>query len=394
MNGKNRAWAEVNLDNLAHNIREISRFTGGKKILAVIKADAYGHGALAAAKTFLENGAYGLGVAFIDEALQIRKSGITAPILVLGASSFESIPDLISNDIMPTVFDEKFAKELSNEAQKCKKTVKIHVKIDTGMGRIGFLYGENLGENSRTIRKIINIARLPNIEIDGVFTHFSVADDPTDGYTKRQFNYFLDAIEKLKNLGLEIPIKYCANSAATVSYPETYLDMVRPGIILYGFLPSQNLPNIDKICLKSAMEFKTSVTNVKILPKNSSISYGRKFKTAKQSKIATISVGYADGYLSSLSNKASVLVNRNLAPVVGKICMDQCMIDATDVNNIAVGDEVVLFGKSGGTSIELDDLAGISGSLNYDLVCLIGKRVPRVYIKNGKVVEVLNYLMG
>lgn len=383
----NRTWAEVNLDSLAENMRNIRRITSpSAKVLAVVKADAYGHGALEAAQTVLKNGASCLAVACLSEAKQLRRDGITAPILILGVSEKEEAEELVRYDITPAVISYDFAFALSRSAVKLGKTAKIHIKLDTGMSRIGFVAGE---DNAAGVAEIKRIAALENIEIEGIFSHFSTADEENDAYTRRQFGVFMDFCTELEAAGVKIPVRHIANSAAIMMYPETHLEMVRAGIILYGLYPS---PAVDKskLALKPVMSMKSKITMIKEKGAGWGVSYGNEYITAPGTKIATVAAGYADGYLRSLAKRAYVeLADGVRAKIIGRICMDQCMIDVTNVNNISTGDEVVLFGAN---QITADDVAAWMDTINYEVVCLVSKRIPRVYIEGNKTKLVRNYI--
>lgn len=387
-----RTWAEVNLDAIAHNIREIRKIVSkDSKIMAVVKADAYGHGFLEVTRTLLENGADRLAVAVLQEGKQLRSRGVTVPILILGASGEETVEDLINFDITPSVFTYEFAKALSYEAEKKEKITKIHIKIDTGMSRIGFLAGDN---NEEIVGEILKISKLPYIEIEGIFSHFAASDEFDKSYTLMQYKRFTDVCDKLKERGLDIPIKHICNSAGIMMYPEMHLDMVRPGVILYGMYPSDEVDR-SKLNLIPAMTLKSTVTHVKTVEAGRGVSYGREYITDGVTKIATVPIGYADGYLRKLAKEGKMIVNNVKVPVIGRICMDQCMIDVTNVNNIDRGDEVIIFGCSceGSENVSIDDLAAWLETINYEVACVIGKRIPRIYTKDGKAVKVLNYLM-
>lgn len=382
-----RTWAEVDLDAIAHNIKEIRKITNSaSKIMAVVKADAYGHGFLEVAKTLLENGADRLAVAVLQEGKQLRSRGVNVPILILGASGEESIEDLINFDITPSVFTYEFAKELSYAAERKEKVTKIHIKIDTGMSRIGFLAGE---DNEGIVDEILKISRLPYIEIEGIFSHFATSDETDKSYTILQYNRFMDVCNKLEEKGLHIPIKHICNSAGIMMYPEMHLDMVRPGVILYGMYPSDEVDK-SRLDLIPAMTLKSTVTHVKEVEEGRGVSYGKEFITNKKMKIATVPIGYADGYLRKLAKEGKMIVNGEKVAIIGRICMDQCMIDVTNVHTIDKGDEVIIFGREG---VTIDDLAMWLETINYEVSCVIGKRIPRIYTKNGKAVKVLNYLM-
>ncbi|MCX8131264.1 MAG: alanine racemase [Clostridia bacterium] len=384
----NRSWAEVNLDNIAHNVREIRRITNKKaEIMGVVKADAYGHGVMEVARTLLGNGVTRLAVSMLDEAIQLRKNGISVPILILSYTDPRRAEEIIRHDVTQTVFSQDLAKALSDAAVKLERNVKIHIKIDTGMTRVGFMPGYS------AIKNVVEISKLPGIIIEGLFTHFASADESDKSYTHMQFEKFMSICNELSRIGLYIPVKHVANSAAIIEFPEMHLDMVRPGIILYGMYPSSEV-DAARIHLKPAMTLKANVILVKEVERDTSISYGRIFTTQRESKIATIPIGYADGFTRLMTNKAKVLINGELAPVVGKICMDQCMADITDTcKEVCVGDEVVIFGRQGEQEIKVEDLAAAIGTINYEVVCLIGKRVPRFYLQGGKISNVLNYLI-
>lgn len=379
-----RTWCEVSLDAITHNLGEFRRIAPTAKIMAVIKADAYGHGVSEVSRTLADSGVDALAVAFTDEALQLRKNGIDTPILVLGHTPVENMGELVDLNITPTVYNFSIAKAVSNAAQRRNKTAKIHVKIDTGMNRLGYIAGDE------TVEAILDLARLPNIEIEGLFTHFACADEEDEAFTIKQFERFMDIVGKLEKRGLYIPLKHVCNSAAAMRFPQMHLDMIRVGISLYGLYPSDIKYNMD---LRPAMQLKSTIAHIKEIGEGEIISYGGIYKTSRKSRVATIPIGYADGYSRLLSGKARVIVNGKYVPVLGRICMDQCIIDVTDVNNINIEDEVVLFGAQQGLTIPIEELAGIIGTINYELLCVIGKRIPRCYTQDGRVVEILNYLL-
>lgn len=382
-----RTWAEVDLDAVAHNIREIRKITNKEaQIMAVVKADAYGHGFLETTKTLLDNGADRLAVAVLQEGKQLRKSGVDVPILILGASAPEDAEDLIEFGITPTVFDYEFAKALSDTAKKRGTVTKVHIKLDTGMTRIGFVINDE--DNTEIINTIIKISKLPYIEIEGIFSHFSTSDEYDSAYTLMQFDRFMGVVNALEEKGLKIPIRHICNSAGIMMYPQMHLDMVRPGVILYGMYPSNEVDK-SRLNLIPAMTIKSTLTLVKEVEAGRGVSYGKEYITDKTTKIATVPIGYADGYLRKIAKKGKMLVNGTEVPIIGRICMDQCMIDVTNVHNIDKGDEVIVFGKD---KITIDDLAEWLETINYEIACIVGKRIPRIYTKNGKAVKVLNYL--
>ncbi len=378
-----RVSAEINLDNIAHNIKQIkSRINKDTKLLAVVKADAYGHGAVEVSKICLYSGADLLGVATCDEGVQLRNASIQVPVLILSKTVEAQLDTVINYELTQTVYTYEMAKQLSKAAKKLSKTAYAHIKIDTGMSRIGFLPNE---ESLETIEKIF---KLDNIEITGVFTHFSTADEADKSFTAeqyRRFRYVTDAIEKNGHKGL---IRHCANSAAILDMPQYQLDMVRSGIITYGMFPSTEVSK--DIDLKPAMTIKSQIIHIKTLDEGIGIGYGRTFFTNRKTVVATVPVGYADGYSRKLSNKARVIINGHYANVIGNVCMDQLMVDITDID-ANVGDVVILMGSCGDLSVSAEELAKIEGTINYEVVCDVGKRVPRIYIRNN---EVINTIMG
>jgi alanine racemase len=380
-----QVWAEIDLDAVKFNISNIKKIVGDKEIIAVVKADAYGHGAIDLAPILINNGASKLAVAIITEALELIENNINAPIMILGYTPLEYGDILIKNNIEQTVYDLEYAKGLSKIALSFGKKAKIHIAIDTGMGRIGFL------PTPESIKIIEEISQLEGISIEGLFTHFATSDEENKEYTYEQFSKLNNITKKLKERGIDIPLKHASNSGAIIDLPETYLDAVRAGIILYGYYPSEEV-NKEHLDIKNVMTVKTKVCHIKELDKDMYVSYGRTFKTNRKSIIATLPVGYADGYSRLLSGKAKVIINGKLVPVVGRICMDQCMIDVTDAGEAKVGDEVIILGSHGDLKFNADDMAKAMGTINYEVLCMIKQRIPRVYMKNGKVVNVRNYI--
>jgi alanine racemase len=380
-------WAEIDLDNLAHNMREVRRIVEEDiSVMAVVKANAYGHGSIETSKVFLENGACYLAVATLGEAIELRRAGISAPILILGYVKNSQHHIAVEEDITETIYNMESAKCLSDAAEKLKRKAKVHIKIDSGMGRIGFRPDE------KSIEEIVHICRLPNLEVEGIFTHFAKADELDKTFTIEQYEKFQWTIKELENRGLNIPIKHASNSAAIIDLPEYNLNMVRGGIMLYGLYPSDEVIK-EKVKLKPAMTLKAEISNIKVVPKGTGISYGQIFVTERESKIATIPIGYADGFTRLLTSKAEVAIKGQRVPVVGKICMDQSMVDVTDVENVSLGDEVILFGDGSFGVPHIDEVAEILGTISYEVLCMVGRRVPRVYIKDKKIVKVVDYLL-
>ena len=387
----NRTWAEINIDCLLHNYKEFVSLTSPQqkkvKIMGVVKANAYGHGALEVSRALLGAGADYLAVASLDEALELRRADITSPLMILGYVNPSRADEIVDNDLTQTVYEESLVNALSEAARKKGKRARVHIKIDTGMTRIGV----NISEAKNFVLKI---ATLPNIELEGMFTHLATADELDGSHTQMQFERYMHLVEELRKNGLEIPIKHVCNSAGAINYPQMHLDMIRPGISLYGCYPSDDVSR-DKIDLKPVMSLKTEIIRVNEVQPDVSISYGGIFTTKRMSRIATLPVGYADGFNRTLTGKANVLINGQLAPIVGKICMDQCMADITDLSGkVEIGDEAVLIGKQNGGEILADDLARAIGTINYEITCNVARRVPRYYIKDGKFTGVENYLLG
>lgn len=379
-------WAEIDLDILANNMREIRRISNSEEIIAIIKADGYGHGAVEIAPVLLENGANRFGVAVITEAIELREAGISVPIMILGFTPPTLYESILKYDIEQTIYSLKDAEELSKVAVKSNKIAKIHIAVDTGMGRIGYQ------PNYDNALEIKNISMLPNVEIIGLFTHFACSDEFDKEYTMEQIQKYNIFNELLKELGVNIPIKHLSNSAAVIDLPIIHCNAVRPGIILYGYYPSDEVMK-DKVKVKPVMSLKANIIHIKTVPEGEFISYGRTFKTERESIIATLPIGYADGFTRLLFQKAKVIVNGKLAPVVGRICMDQCMIDITGIDGVNIGDEVILIGEDEYNNvITADDIAKQIGTISYEIVCAISKRVPRVYKKGGNIINIRNYV--
>lgn len=383
-----RTWAEIDIDALAYNMKNIRRITKpDAEIMAVVKANAYGHGAVECAKVLLSNGADRLGVATLDEAIEMRKCFRDVPIIILGSSCEDDAEDIVRYGITASVYTDDIALALSREANKQGTTAKIHIKIDTGMSRIGYVASDV--DNSEVVNEILRISKLENIETEGIFSHFATSDEDDETYTRLQFKRFMALCDDLENAGLKIPIKHICNSAAIMMYPEYHLDMVRPGIILYGMYPSDEVDR-KKLDLRYVMSLKSTITYVKEIASGTGVSYGKEYIADGTAKIATVPVGYADGYSRLLAGKAKISVNGKLFPIAGRICMDQCMIDVTSVNNIDRGDEALIFGEG---NVTVDDIANWLGTINYEITCMINRRVPRIYIKRGENVAVVDYLL-
>ena len=376
-----RTWADINLDAIAYNYKTIRQKIGSDvKFLGVVKADAYGHGSIQVGRLLQELGADYLAVSSADEALELRSNGITMPILILGHTPKEQVGRLIEYNITQAVTCKAKADEYSAEAVKCGGTLKIHIKVDTGMSRLGYLCDNTYFDTG--VNGIAEACGLPGLDAEGIFTHFAVADEfgeNNDEYTKHQFELFTSVIKAVEErLGHKFKIRHCANTGATARFPETYLDMVRPGLLLYGYGEFAREMN-----LRPAMTLKTTVSTIKIYPKGTAISYGRTYVTDKTTRIGVLPYGYADGFLRSLSNNCSLITKEGPAKLRGKICMDMCMIDITDMPSVDVGSEVEIFGENN----SVDDLAALAGTIPYELTCAVSKRVPRVYYRNGEEIE-------
>ena len=371
-----RVSADIDLNAIVHNIQEVRRLIkADTKLMAVIKADAYGHGAIPVAKE-IEKMVDAFAVSNLEEGKELRHAGIRKEILILGYTAPEQIADAIQYHITMTIFEEDTARAVSLVAAQQKKEVKLHIKLDTGMNRIGF------AANEQNVDKILEISRLPYIQIEGIFTHFARADEADKTATKEQFARFSYVVEQLKEKGLIIPICHVSNSAAILDLPEYNLDMVRDGICMYGMYPSDEVGR-ERANLKPAMQIKSHISYVKTVPAGEGISYNATYRTEREMRIATIPVGYGDGYPRRLSNCGHVLIHGKSVPIIGRICMDQFMVDVTEVPEVKQGDDVTLLGTDGTAHITAEELGMLSGSFHYEVVCDVGKRIPRVYYKDG-----------
>ena len=374
-----RLKAVVSLDAIAHNFAEMKKnIAEGTKMIAVIKADGYGHGAEAIAR-LTDNYSYiwGYAVATAEEALQLRNAGVEKPILILGLVFEEYFREMVAGDIRLTVCEYETAKKLSREAVRQDKTVHIHIGLDTGMSRIGF------ADTPESVEEIKKIAALDHLEIEGMFTHFARADETDKTPAADQLNRYLAFAELLEKSGVHITLKHCSNSAGIIRMKEANLDAVRAGITIYGIYPSSEVER-DIVKLEPAMELKSHISYVKDLEPGASISYGGTYTADKKIRVATIPAGYADGYPRTLSNKGWVLIHGQKAPILGRVCMDQFMVNVSDIPDVKAGDEVTLIGKDGDEFISIETFGDMSGRFSYEFACDISKRVPRVYLKNGK----------
>ena len=382
-----RTWVEINLDALECNFDAVrEELPENMKILAVVKANAYGHGAIGVAK-FLEDKADYLAVAATDEALELRKNGVNCPILILGHIPYGDYDNIVKFNITPTISDFYEAELLSKAAVKAGVTAPLHIAVDTGMNRIGFPL------NSESVKDIKAINSLPNVEIEGIFSHFAAADMADKAYTRKQVEKFDGFVKSLSEIGVDAPIKHLYNSAAIADLEKKY-DMVRQGIILYGLRPSDEVEFNNIKVPQPVMSMKTRVVQVKTLPAGECISYGCTFTTEKETKVATLCAGYADGVTRVLSNNGEVLIRGKRAKIIGRVCMDQFMVDVTDIPDVEAGDTATIFGTDGDERISVDEIAKKANTINYEIICNINSRVTRVYMKNGKVESAFGYLLS
>lgn len=376
-----RTWAEIDLDALAHNYTALrDRIGSNVKFLGVVKADAYGHGSVQISRLLQKLGADYLAVSSIDEAIELRHHAITMPILILGHTPKEQVSQLIKYNITQAVTCKAKALEYSDEAVQCGGTLKIHIKVDTGMSRLGYLCDGNYFDTG--VDGICEACKLPGLFAEGIFTHFAVSDEPGESckaYTEHQFQLFTDIIAKTEEkLGKKFAIRHCANTGAVARYPKTWLDMVRPGLLLYGYGEFAG-----ELGLQPVMSLKTTVSTIKTYPTGTAISYGGIYVTDKTTRMGVIPYGYADGFFRCLSNRCSLMTEDGPAPQRGKICMDMCMIDLTDKMHVDVGSEIEIWGKHN----SINDMAALAGTIPYELTCAVSKRVPRFYYQDGNIIE-------
>ena len=383
-----RTWTEISLDDAEKNFKLIKEKIGDKKLCCVIKADGYGHGAVSLAAMYEELGADYFAVSNLDEAKELRDYNISLPILILGYTPVENAVDLAELKITQAVYSLEYAKALSEQCEINKVEVDVHIKIDTGMSRIGFMCQEFPRDNN-SIKEIKSACELEGLNAKGIFTHFCVSDSDIDGkaFTEKQFDNFKHTVNSLKENNIEFEIVHCSNSGAIEDYPQTYFDMVRAGIILYGLAPSPLLK--DRLELNPCMSMKTVIAHIKTLKSGASVSYGRTFTAEKDMRVATVPVGYADGFIRAYAKNGYMIVNGKKAKIIGRICMDQTIIDITDIDDVELGDEVIVFGSGENGERTADDLALCADTINYEVVCTISKRVPRFFVHNEKITEVM-----
>ena len=374
-------WAEIDLNAIAHNVRELRRITSPEaKLMVAVKANAYGHGIIEVAKQALKSGADALGVARVEEGIKLRKTGINAPVLVFGYAAPSEAARLYEFDLTQTVYSLETARALSDTASSLKIKINIHLKVDTGMGRLGLLPDSRRAVSADSaVEEVKSIAKLKNLKLEGIFTHFATSDWSDKSYAEKQFEIFSDFFNHLRKEGLQFSIKHAANSGAIIDMPQTHLDMVRAGISLYGLYPSDEIDK-NRIKLIPAMSLKAKIIHLKKVPAGFMVSYGITHKTKKTTTIATIPAGYGDGFSRMMSSSGHMLVHGQKAPITGRVCMDLTMIDVGHIPEVEIEDEVVVFGHQGNASISADEIAEFTNTINYEVVTRISDRVPRVYL--------------
>lgn len=381
-----RVYAKIDLDAIAYNMEQMKQnIRPETKVMAVIKADGYGHGAVQIAEMMERwNYIWGFAVATLDEAVVLRTEGIQKPILVLGCVFPDQYMEMLKHEIRMNIYTEEMAESISRMAAREGKTAYMHIKLDTGMSRLGF------GINEQSAETIKRISKMPNVNMEGIFTHFTKADEKDKSFTKKQIQEFVWMTERLKEKNVRFTYEHCSNSAGIIDVPEANFDIVRAGISTYGLYPSEEVDKTN-VKLKPALALKSHVAFVKEIERGTPVSYGGTFVAKEKMKIATIPVGYADGYPRSLSNKGYVLIRGKKAPILGRVCMDQFMVNVTQIEGVSFGDKVTMIGKDGNEILPVEVLSELSGRFNYEFVCDLGKRIPRVYVRDGKIAEQVDY---
>jgi alanine racemase len=380
-----RTWAEIDLDALRHNVKEIRKqIRKSTRLLAVIKADAYGHGAVGIVQELLNCGVTDFAVASVNEAVQLRQAGIQGNLLILGYTPDENLFQVVKAGVQQTVYSLSQAKRLQEIAMAQGRTIGIHLKVDTGMHRLGF------ADNDESAEAIDMISQMSNLSIEGIFSHFAGADQEDLTGAKKQLNRFHRFLKRLDEKTISIPLRHMANSGAIVTMKEAEFDMVRPGLLLFGHFPSDvcRLPDLN---LRPVMTVKSRIAHLQIVESGEGVSYGPSYRAESPVRIATVPIGYADGFSRILSNKPlGLMIHGEIAPLVGNICMDYCMVDVSQIAEAAVGDEVIIYGKEH----PVEQFAEAMGTINYEVLCLLHKRIPRVYIKSGETIEIQDSLLG
>ena len=381
-----QVWVEIDRAAYGHNIHELKHITrAGAQLMAVVKANGYGHGAVEVSRTALESGADWLGVARLHEALDLRQAGIEAPILIFGATPPDETALLLDHELTQAVFSPTMAKALAEQAKSLGRRLRVHIKVDTGMGRLGILANHGttsptaIDPDVRRLDEVETIARLDGLEVEGLFTHFATADSTDKAYAELQLERFKRLTDALHSRGIDIPIKHLANSAALIDMPDSHFDLVRPGIATYGLYPSSETDR-DRVDLLPALQWKTRIIHLKKVPAGFGVSYGITYKTPKPTTLATVAVGYADGLSRLLSSQGQMLVGGQRVPIVGRVCMDLTLLDVGRVPDPAVGDEVVILGRQADEVLTADAMATTLDTINYEIVTSIAARVPRIYV--------------
>ncbi|MBM4055573.1 MAG: alanine racemase [Planctomycetes bacterium] len=369
-------WAEINLSSLRHNLLEIKKHVGPKvKILGVVKANAYGHGDYEVSTLLVKNGVEMLGIALVEEGIHLREKGITAPLLLFGGFFEEQIDVIIRYNLTPTIYDPKLAEKLEKQAHCSKKTVNVHIYVDTGMGGTGVRY-----DNAFEFTK--RLAEMNNIIIEGIFTHCSSSDDNDPTHTELQIRKFKNILTDINNAGIVIPLRHMANTGSILRYNDSYFTMARPGLSLYGLSASDE--ESHNLSIQPVMSLKTRILHIKTMEPGETLGYGKSYKITRSTRVATLPFGYDDGYNRLLSNQGMVLVRGNKVPVIGRICMDQCFVDVTNIHNVSVGDEVVVYGQQENETISIESVAKQLNTIPYEITCNVSSRVPRIYINEDQ----------
>lgn len=371
---KERTWAVIDMDRVRDNFRKMKRHLGDVNILGAVKAEAYGHGGFEISRVLKEEGIDALGVAGVEEALNLES--LNLPIVIFHPTFLFDIPTIVDKGFIPTVTDGRFAEQLDREAAKQNKRVKIHIEIDTGMERVGVPYQES-------IQFIDEIQKRKALEIEGLFTHFAESEKEDKSFTYLQLNRFNHILHLLKEKGISIPYCHTANSGAILDIRPSYFNMVRPGLLLYGLYPNGR----ESVKVLPIMTLKSRICYIKWIKKGDTVSYGRRYRAERRTRVATISIGYGDGLPRLLSNKGAVIINAKRAPIIGTVCMDLIMVDVTNIEGIEIGDEVTVIGREGDEEISVDEVAQLVGTINYEITCNIGPRVPRIYKEKGSTVN-------
>ena len=386
-----RTWAEISLDNLNHNYHALrEKLPGGTRFLGVVKADAYGHGAVPVSRYLVELGAEYLAVSNIEEAIQLRRGGIRGPILILGYTPPELADSLVSYGLRQEVHSLEYARQLQARLSGSKRRLRVHIKLDTGMSRLGFF----AYDHPKTVDELRAVAEMNELQIEGIFMHFPVADSLSaddEAFCRTQYARFTAMLDALKAVGIEPELRHCCNSGASILYPQYAMDMVRPGIATYGILPSEELRG--RIDLRPVMQLRSTIFQIRDYAPDITVSYGRTYRTEAPTRVAVVGIGYADGLPRSFSNRISFLLHGRRVPQIGRICMDMCMVDVSSVPEAKVDDVVTVFGEDNGASIGVDAMAAELGTIPYELLCGINKRIPRIYLDGENETEVLQYIV-